>query len=64
MSIVIEFEPQGDSTLSRVLVAEKVVHDRLTAAQVHIVVGDILERLTLPNGRSKGHGGPSAEKAK
>jgi hypothetical protein len=53
--IVIEFEPPGDSSaLFRVIVADKVVDDGLTAAQAHILVGDILERLTLPNGRGKG----------
>ncbi len=53
--IEIEFEPPGDSSaLFRVLVAGTVVDDGLTAAQAHILVGEILERLTLPNGRGKG----------
>jgi hypothetical protein len=63
--IVIEFEPPGDSSaLFRVLVAEKLIEDGLTAAQTHILVGDILERLTLPNGRGKGRVEPSAKKPK
>ena len=65
MRIVIEFEPPGDSSaLFRVLVAEKLIDDGLTAAQAHILVGDILERLTLPNGRSKGRVELSARKSK
>jgi hypothetical protein len=52
--IIIEFEPPGDSrSLFRVIVADKVVDNGLTAAQAHILVGDILERLTLPDGRGK-----------
>jgi hypothetical protein len=63
--ISIEFEPPGDSgALFRVLAGEKVIADGLTAAQAHILVGDILERLTLPNGRGKGRVEPSANKPK
>lgn len=55
MRIVIEFEaPNDSSALFRVIVADKIVDDGLTAAQTHILVGEILERLTLPNGRGKG----------
>jgi hypothetical protein len=63
--IVIEFEPPGDpSALFRVLVAEKLIEDGLTAAQAHILVGEILERLTLPNGRGQGRVELSAKKPK
>ena len=63
--IVIEFEPPGDSSaLFRVIVADTVVDDGLTAAQAHILVGEILERLTLPNGRGNGRVELSAKKPK
>ena len=65
MRIVIEFEPPGDSrALFGVLVAEKVIDEGLTAAQAHILVGDILERLTLPKGRGRGRVELSAKKPK
>jgi hypothetical protein len=52
MRIVIELEAPGDSrTMFRLLVGEKVVADGMTAAQTHLLVGDILERLALPNKR-------------
>src|ERR1700722_9526752 len=45
MRIVIEPEVPGDSrSLFRLLVGEKVGAEGMTAAQIHILVGDILEK--------------------
>ena len=47
--IVIELETPGDSrSMFRLRLDETVVGERLTAAQTHILVGEILDRLTLP----------------
>jgi hypothetical protein len=35
----------------RLLIDEKLIADGMTAAQTHILIGDILERLALPNKR-------------
>jgi hypothetical protein len=49
MRIVIEPETPGDSrSLFRLLPGEKVIAEGLTAAQAHILIGDILEKMTLP----------------
>jgi hypothetical protein len=49
MRIVIEPETPGDSrSLFRLLVGEKVIAEGMTAAQAHILIGDILEKMTLP----------------
>lgn len=67
--IVIEPETDGDSrSLFRLFVGEKLVAEGMTAAQTHLLVGDILERIALPNkprksniqrsGRAKLAGGP------
>jgi hypothetical protein len=49
MRIVIEPETPGDSrSLFRLLVGEKLIAEGLTAAQAHILIGDILEKMTLP----------------
>ena len=43
MRIIIEPEEPGDSrALFRLVVGEKVVAEGMTAAQIHILVGDIL----------------------
>jgi hypothetical protein len=48
MRIIIEPEQPGDSrALFRLLIGENVVAEGMTAAQIHILVGDILERVTL-----------------
>jgi hypothetical protein len=53
MKIIIEQEVPGDSrALLRLLVGEKVVAEGMTAAQIHILVGDILEKMTLQKGQS------------
>jgi hypothetical protein len=49
MRIAIELETPGDSrTMFRLLVDEKLIAEGMTAAQTHVLVGDILERLALP----------------
>jgi hypothetical protein len=54
MRIIIEPEEPGDSrALFRLLVGEKVVAEGMTAAQIHILVGDILEKMTLQKSQSE-----------
>jgi hypothetical protein len=46
--ITIEPETRGDpGSLFRVFVNHRLIGDRLTAAEAHVLVGDILERTTL-----------------
>ena len=47
--IVIELETPGNSrSLFRLRLDNKVVGENLTAVQAHLLVGEILERTTLP----------------
>ena len=47
--IVIELETPGDSrSMFRLRLDDTVVGESLTAAQVHILVGEILGRITVP----------------
>ena len=47
--IVIELEIPGDSgSLFRLRLDNKVVGEHLTAVQTHLLVGEILNRITLP----------------
>jgi hypothetical protein len=47
--IVIELETPGDSgSLFRLRLDNKVVGANLTAVQTHVLVGEILDRITLP----------------
>ena len=47
--IVIELESPGDSrSLFRLRLDNKVVGENLTAVQAHLLVGEILDRITLP----------------
>jgi hypothetical protein len=49
-TIAIESESPGDSrTLFRFWNDDNVVAENLTAAQAHILVGKVLERVALPN---------------
>jgi len=49
--IAIEPESPGDSaTLFRLRIGQKVVGGRLTAAQTHLLIGEILDRIALPKG--------------
>jgi hypothetical protein len=47
--IIIELETPDDSrSLFRLRLDNKVVGENLTAAQAHLLVGEILDRITLP----------------
>ncbi len=47
--VVIELETPRDSrTMFRLLIDENLIAEGLTAAQAHILVGDILDRIVLP----------------
>jgi hypothetical protein len=47
--IIIELEIPGDSrSLFRLRLDNKVVGENLTAVQTHILIGEILDRITLP----------------
>jgi hypothetical protein len=47
--IVIELQTPGDSgSLFRLRLDNKVVEENLTAVQTHLLVGEILDRITLP----------------
>ena len=53
--ILVELETPGDSrTMFRLLIDDKVVGDSLTAVQAHILVGEVLDRITLPRKRTPG----------
>jgi hypothetical protein len=46
---VIELETPGDSrSLFRLRLDNKIVGENLTAVQAHLLVGEILDRITLP----------------
>ena len=52
--LAIELETRGDSrTKFRLRIDASLIADDLTAAQAHVLVGEILERITLPK-RSEG----------
>jgi hypothetical protein len=54
-NIVIQTETPGEWTsLFRVAIGRKVIAERLTAAQAHILVGNILEQLVQPKRASRG----------
>jgi hypothetical protein len=47
--IVIALETPGDSrSMFRLLLDDAVIGKNLTAAQAHLLVGEILDRITLP----------------
>ena len=53
--IVIEAETPGDSrTMFRLRMDASVIGDGLTAVQAHVLVGEILARITIPNSSSPG----------
>jgi hypothetical protein len=53
--ITIELETPGDSrTMFRLRIDGSFIADDLTAAQAHILVGEILERITLPKSSAEG----------
>jgi hypothetical protein len=52
--IVIETETPGDSrTMFRVRIDDLVLGQNLTAAQAHLIVGEVLDRITLPRPAKK-----------
>ena len=53
--IVIEAETPGDSrTMFRLRMDASIIGDGLTAVQAHVLVGEILARITIPNSSSPG----------
>ena len=47
--IVIELETPGDArTMFRLRIDGSLIADDLTAAQAHVLAGEVLERITLP----------------
>ena len=51
--ISVELETPGDSrTMFRLRIDDKVVANGLTAVQAHLLVGEVLDRITLPRRRS------------
>jgi hypothetical protein len=47
--VVIELQTPGDSrSLFRLKLDNKIVGENLTAVQTHLLVGEILDRITLP----------------
>ena len=47
--IVVALETPGDlRSMFRLLLDETIVGENLTAAQAHLLVGEILDRITLP----------------
>jgi hypothetical protein len=56
--IVIELETPGDSrSMFRLRLDDTTVGEDLTAAQAHILVGEILDPITLPRRQSSGGAG-------
>jgi len=50
--ILVELETPGDSrSMFRLRIDDKVVGDNLTAVQAHLLVGEVLDRITLPRHR-------------
>ena len=53
--IVLELETPGDSrSMFRLRLDERIVGEGLTAAQAHILIGEILDRMTLPRPKTTG----------
>jgi hypothetical protein len=52
--IVIETETPGDSrTMFRVRMDNLILAEALTAAQAHLIVGEVLDRITIPRSQKK-----------
>jgi hypothetical protein len=61
--IVIALETPGDSrSMFRLLLDDALIGENLTAAQVHLLVGEILERITVPGAKHVAAGSPSTDK--
>ncbi len=47
--IVIELETPGDSrSMFRLRIDDNAIADDLTAAQAHVLIGEVLDRITMP----------------
>ena len=58
--IVIEAQTPDDSrTMFRVRMDDLVVGQDLTAAQAHLIVGEVLDRITIPRARRNHKSTPS-----
>jgi hypothetical protein len=53
LKIIIETETADSGAMFRLRIDEKPISEGLTAAQAHLLVGDILEKVALPNGRNR-----------
>jgi hypothetical protein len=52
--IIIELETPGDSrTMFRVRMDDQMIGQNLTAAQAHLIVGEVLDRITIPRSARK-----------
>jgi hypothetical protein len=52
--IIIELETPGDSrTMFRVRMDDQMIAQNLTAAQAHLIVGEVLDRITIPRSARK-----------
>jgi hypothetical protein len=60
MKIILETETADDfRAMFRLHIDDKPIGEGLTAVQAHFLVGDILEKVALPNGRNQpGIGSP------
>jgi hypothetical protein len=55
MKIILETETADDfRAMFRLHIDDKPIGEGLTAVQAHLLVGDILEKVALPNGRNRG----------
>jgi hypothetical protein len=59
VKIILETETADDfRAMFRLHIDDKPIGEGLTAVQAHLLVGDILEKVTLPNGRNRPAVGP------
>ena len=59
MKIILETETADDfRAMFRLHIDDKPIGEGLTAVQAHLLVGDILEKVALPNGRNRPGMGP------
>lgn len=61
--IIVELEIPGDSrSMFRLRLDDAIVGENLTAAQAHLLVGEILDRITIPRSLPKERGLLEAER--
>jgi hypothetical protein len=54
--IVVELETPGDSrTMFRLGLDDKIIGENLTAVQAHLLVGEILDRISIPRRSPDSH---------